>query len=156
MGGSGEGGSPFEDTDIGSWLVDPQLEEGEGLDGEEVDRITGELDVVTALNDLFSIAQRFGSGTAFQTIEDDEAERVENAVQSSHIEVITGAEDRLLRRLLIEVDLALGEEVGLSEILGPLSGASFTLDMSISEPNRPIEVPEPPDPLPLDELVPES
>ncbi len=155
-GGSGGGDSPFADVQVGSWLKDPKLEEGEDLDGDEVDRVTAELEVVPALNDLFSMAQRFGGGAGFETIEDDEAERVENAVKSSHIEIISGAEDRLLRRLLIEVELGIDDDVGLREVLGPLAGAAFTLDMSISEPNQPIEVSEPSDPLPLEELVPEA
>ena len=38
-------------------------------------------------------------------------------------------------------------------MLGPLAGAAFTIDMSISEPNRPIEVEAPADALPLEDLV---
>ena len=151
--GTGGNDEPvFEGASVDDWLVDPELTEGESLDGAEVDRVSGELDVVTALNDLFGIAQRFGASAAFTPIEGDEAERLENAVESSSMEIITGSEDRLLRRLLIEVELALGEDVELAEVLGPLAGTSFIIDMSISEPNQPIEVEPPPDALPLEEL----
>ena len=151
--GTGGNDEPvFEGASVDDWLVDPELTEGESLDGAEVDRVSGELDLVTALNDLFGIAQRFGASAAFTSIEGDEAKRVENAVESSSMEIITGSEDRLLRRLLIEVELALGEDVELAEVLGPLAGTSFTIDMSISEPNQPIEVEAPSDALPLEEL----
>jgi hypothetical protein len=152
LGGGGDDQSVFEGASIDEWLIDPQLEEGESLDGAEVDRVSGELDVIAALNDLFDIAARFGPTAGFTTIEGDEVERLENAVESSHMEIISGSEDRLLRRLLIEVELALDEEVSLAEVLGPLAGTSFTIDMSISEPNQPIEVEAPADPLPLEEL----
>ncbi len=155
VGGSGEG-ELFAQASVEEWLREPQLHEGEGLDGTEVDRVTGELDVATALNDLFAVAQSFGGGAGFQTIEGEEAERLENAVRSSHIEIIAGAEDRLLRRLLIEVELALDESLELAEVLGPLAGASFTLDMSISQPNQPIQVGEPADALPIEELTSEG
>lgn len=152
VGTSAADGSLFEGASVDEWLIDPELNEGESLDGAEVDRVSGELDVVMALNDLFGIAQRFGASTGFTTIEGDEAERLERAVQSSHIEIISGAQDRLLRRLLIEVELAVADEVDLADALGPLTGASFTIDMSISDPNQPIEVEPPPDALPVEEL----
>ena len=152
VGGEGSDDAIFEGASVEEWLKDPELNEGESLDGAEVVRVSGELDVVAALNDLFGIAQRFGSTAGFTSIEGDEAERLENAVQSSRIEVVSGAEDRLLRRLLIEVELALGDDVELAETLGPLAGTSFTIDMSISEPNQPIEVQAPADALPLEEL----
>lgn len=154
LGGAGGGGAIFEGADVGEWIIDPVLATGEALDGAEVDRVTGEMDVVAALNDLITIAQRFGGAAGFEPIEGDEARRLENAVRSSRIEVISGAEDRLLRRLLIDVDLALDEGLELAEVLGPLGGASFTLDMSISEPNQPVEVEAPTDASPFEELVP--
>jgi hypothetical protein len=152
----GEGGDTplFGDASVEDWIRDPELEEGEGLDGEKVDRVTGELDVVTALNDLFSIAQRFGGASTFETIEGDDAEQLENAVSSSNIEIISGSEDRLLRRLLIEVEMAVDDADGLADVLGPLAGVDLVLDLSISEPNQPIEVEEPTDALPIEELAP--
>jgi hypothetical protein len=153
--GGGGGDTPlFGDASVEDWIRDPELHEGEGLDGVKVDRVTGELDVVAALNDLFTIAQRFGGATSFEPIEGDDAEQLENAVTSSTIEIISGSEDRLLRRLLIEVEMGIEESRGLSDILGPLAGVTLLLDLSISEPNEPIEVEEPADPLPIDELPP--
>ncbi len=144
--------SVFEGTAVDQWLIDPELSEGESLDGAEVDRVTGELDVVAALNDLFAIAQRFGASADYATIEGHEAERLENAVQSSHMEIVSGTEDRLLRRLLIEVDLGLDDEVGLADVLGPLAGTTLVVDMSISEPNQTIEVEVPPNARPIEDL----
>lgn len=152
-GGGGSDEGIFEGAAVGEWFIEPELEEGAELDATEVDRVTGELDVVAALNDLFEVAGRFGQASAFQPIQGEEAERLENAVESSHVEVVSGTEDRLLRRLLIEVDLAINEEVEIRELLGPLAGVSFTIEMSISEPNQPVEVSPPADPLPIEELT---
>jgi hypothetical protein len=152
IGGSGDGDALFEGVDIGGWFVDAELKEGESLDGEQVDTVTGDLDVVLALNDLFEIAERFGSPTTFGSIEGDEAERLQNAVRSSSIEIASGSEDRLLRHLLIEVDLALDEGLSLAESLGPLAGASFTIEMDIGAPNEEVEVEAPADALPFEQL----
>lgn len=152
-GGGGGDAGVFEGATVDEWFIDPELEEGATVDATEVDRVTGKLDVVTALNDLFKIAGRFGQTSGFQLIQGDEAERLENAVESSHIEVVSGTEDRVLRRLLIEVDLAIDQELELRDLLGPLAGVSFTIDMSISEPNEPVQVTPPTDPLPIEELT---
>lgn len=150
IGGDDDGASPFQGLSVEEWILDAELSEGRGLDGEEVDRITGDLDVAVALNDLFTLAGAFGAGG--DPIEGREAERLDNAVQTATIEVVSGTEDRLLRRLLIEVDLGLDPDLEVTQALGPLAGTGFTLDLSISEPNQAIEVQPPSDALPIEEL----
>lgn len=150
-GGSADGQGLFDELQVSDWIREPELVEGEEHSGEEVDRVSGELDVVAALNDLVSTAQRFGRSD-LDAIDADEAERLENAVDRARIELLTGAEDRLLRRLSIAIEFALDESLELTEILGPLAGATFELDLEISDPNEPVEVEAPADPLPLEEL----
>jgi hypothetical protein len=50
-------------------------------------------------------------------------------------------------------EFAIGHGQDLVELLGPLAGASFTIDMQISEPNQNVEVEAPSDALPFEELV---
>lgn len=139
--------SVFTGIDINRWLVQPTTQEG-----EDTVTITGDLDVVAALNDISTIAQRFG-GAGLGSIEGEEADRVEEAVRSASITVESGSEDGLLRRLSVAIDFGV-ENQDLTEALGPFAGAAFKLEMTIESPNEPIEVEEPTDALPLEELVP--
>lgn len=152
-GGSAEGEGVFDQLQVADWIREPELSEGESHDGDDVDRVRGELDVVQALNDLVATAQRFGRSD-LNAIEGTEAERLESAVQRSTIELLTGSEDRLLRSLSISIEFALDEAVDLTEVLGPLAGATFELDLEISDPNEPVDVEAPADPVPLEDLEP--
>ena len=153
--GGTEGEGLFDQLEVSGWIRDPELSEGEERFGESVDRVTGQLDVVQAMNDLVLTAQRFGRSD-LAAIEGAEADRLENAVSSSRIELLTGSEDRLLRSVSLEIEFAVDEALELAEILGPLAGATFELDLQITDPNQPIEVEAPVDPLPLDELEPSA
>ena len=151
--GGSEGEGVFDQLQVADWIEDPELAEGEEHSGEKVDRVTGELDVVEAMNDLVLTSQRFGRSD-LGAIDEAEAERLENAVRSSQIELLTGAEDRLLRSLTIVIEFAVDESLDLEDVLGPLAAATFELDLQISDPNEPVEVQAPADPLPLEELAP--
>lgn len=153
--GGTEGEGLFDQLEVAGWIRDPELSEDQEHSGETVDRITGELDVVQAMNDLVLTAQRFGRSD-LTPIEGAEAERLDNAVRSSRIELLTGSEDRLLRSISLEIEFAVDEALELAEILGPLAGATFELDLEITDPNQPVEVEAPIDPLPLDELEPSA
>ncbi|MFN2388151.1 MAG: hypothetical protein ABR575_00890 [Actinomycetota bacterium] len=154
---SGEGGAGvFDELDIGGWLVEPRVGEPENEDGDEVRRVTGTLDVVAAMNDLFSVARQLGAPTdAFVPLEGEDAEQLRDAVDSSRMEVVTGDEDRLLRHVEIEVSFGL-DDAEMRELLGPLGGTTFTFEMSIEDPNEPVEVVPPDAPLPYTELIPQA
>ena len=145
--GEEDADSVFAGIDVDEWVIDPTTEES-----EDTTTITGDLDVVTAMNDIFQIAQRFGAA-GLPRIEGDEAARVEGAVRSATITVESGADDGLLRHLAVTIDFGV-ENQDLTEALGPLAGASFDLELTIENPNEPVEVDEPPDSIPLEELVP--
>lgn len=149
--GGSEGEGLFEQLQVAEWIREPVLSEDEEHSGEKVDRVTGELDVAQVMSDLVLTAQRFGRSD-LSPIDEAEAERLDNAVRSSRIELLTGAEDRLLRSLSISIEFALDESLDLDEVLGPLAGAVFELDLTITDPNEPVEVEAPSDPLPLEEL----
>ena len=138
----GKHSSGLASLDVASWLVDPKLSDGGRLGGAETDHITATLDVVAAANDLLALTAATRGGEATR-IQGDDAERLEDAVDSSNVEVWTGKEDRLLRRLVL--DLRLGSDVpeDLRSKLGSLGAPHVSLEFRIADPNGPVRVEAP-------------
>jgi len=140
-------GAGLSSLELETWVKNPQVSEGAA--GVEV--ITGELDVVTALNDLFALAEELGAGDVPQ-IEGEDVARLQEAVESATIEVQTGAEDRLLRSIVMDVDLVSPLAETLDPSLAGTLGVGFSFELAISNANGDIEVEAPPDALPITDL----
>jgi hypothetical protein len=132
---------------IEDWFLEPELSDGGEVGGAATDRIRSRLDVVSALNDFLAAAEALG-GLDLGALEGPSAQNLENAVRSATVDVYTGKDDRLLRRLSIEVELELAGSGELREALGDLAGARLRLDLRISDPNEPVSVQEPEDAVP--------
>ena len=127
--------SVFEGLDATTWFEDPQTEES----GDEV-TLTGDLDVVTALNDIFEVASNFGA--PMEPIEGDEADIVRDSVQEAAAEITVGAEDGLLRHATVTIDFGVSDPE-LAEALGPLAGATFSFDLTLANVNEDVDVDSP-------------
>ena len=102
---------------------------------------------MAAVNGAIDALGELGGGAArgaLRPLEGEDASDLRRAVRSARLEMVTGAEDRLLRRLKLSMEIGTGERIGL----GDLSGASVLFDLRIDEPNRPVEVKSPQDALP--------
>ena len=142
---------PLVDLELGTWVDDPEISEGAPLDGAPTEVIEGDLDAVAALNDLLDLARDAGTFD-LPPIEGDDAEALEEAVDSSRLRVVTDGEGTF-RRLEITVDLGAEAPEALHDALAGLLGVRFELQVSIDEPNETIEVEPPESPLPIEELV---
>lgn len=134
------------------WLRDPELADGPSVAGAPTDRITGELDVPAAVNDLLGLADRAGAEAAgIEPLRGARAEDLEKSVRSGKVELLTGAEDRLLRRLSVDLELdAPRVEGGTS--LPELDSVKIDFDMALSRPNAPVRVAAPSGARSFDEL----
>lgn len=141
---AGDGG--LESLRVGDWVRDP-----EASSGDEVDTVTGELDVVAVVNDLVDIARAFG-GSALARLDRDDARRIAEATEDSSFELETGHDDRLLRRLSLEAELGFDVPDDLRRALGEAVGGTFTFELELEDPNAQIEVQQPPNPRPSSEL----
>lgn len=122
------------------WLDDAQLAPGPTVDGVATEQITGKADAVAILNDVISLTESFGAGDGTgRKLEGDAADRVRKAVAGAQAQVVTGKDDRLLRRADVTVDLAVADPK-VREALGELAGARLTLALEIKDLNRPVEV----------------
>jgi hypothetical protein len=73
-------------------------------------------------------------------LEDSARQAIERTVRSDRVELLTGADDRLLRWLEAEIDVEGPEE--LRPLLG-LEGAKLTLLFEVAHPNREVTVADP-------------
>lgn len=141
----------LEELEVHDWIVDPEIADGPDVAGDATRQIRGELDVVEAINDLFSIAQQLGAGSlaGVPRIEGEDAEQLENAVADSSAEVLVGEEDGLLRRLAMDIEFEADATEEVKEALGSLGGVGFSFEMEIASPNEDVSVEAPPDAQPL-------
>jgi hypothetical protein len=131
--------------DVSSWVVDPKGER----DGD-VDRVTGELDVVAVINGLGDVAR--GLGKPLPRLDADDAERLREAAKDTRFELESGHDDHLLRHLLFEADLGFDVPEDLRKALGDVVGAKITFQLDVDKPNEPVSVEASPNPRPSSEL----
>ncbi|MEO8687594.1 MAG: hypothetical protein ABI611_05170 [Solirubrobacteraceae bacterium] len=122
-------GGGVKKLDLARWMRDPRLDAGPAVGGDATDRIRGRVDVPAVAKDL--------AGSLGDTRE------LERAIKGARVEVLTGAKDRLLRRLTLNVDLALDVPNGMRRQLGELVGGDVLLVFEVADPNRKVSVPRP-------------
>lgn len=136
LGGSGTSAG-LERLRIDRWLVDPKL--SDGPDG--TDKITGDLDVVAMTNGLLELGRSFGAASGSGPIEGEDADRLRDAVDSASFEILTGKDDRLLRKLALDVSLGIDVPEELRRALGQdVIGADISFVLGLDRPNEPVEV----------------
>lgn len=148
----GEGG-PFDRLEINEWVTEPRSSAGPRIDGVATQVVRGRLEVAAALNNIFDVARELGKPD-LPSLEGEEAERLNRAVEHATLELITGTGDRYLRRLTLQVNLATDAPRELGAEIQRLLGVNFRLSLSIDGPNKPVTVSPPRNPLPFSELDP--
>jgi hypothetical protein len=133
---------------IGHWFQDPSLSDGGRVGGAETYRVQAGLNVGAALADMFTFARQLGAGSVagLPPMQPADLDHLERIVRSAKIDIHTGKDDRLLRRLMMNVSFAASGPSELDAVLESLSGVRFTLELSIDEPNLPIGPVTPPSP----------
>jgi hypothetical protein len=130
--------------DARRWIRDPEVSGGPAVGGEKTDRITGALNAEPALADLLGAASRAGGAGQLQ---EADARRLAETVRRSSIEVLTGAKDRLLRRVRLSADLDVPES--LRRQVGGRAELHIDYELGVSRPNREVSVTAPKDARPL-------
>jgi hypothetical protein len=148
-GGSG-GSNSFGQLRIDNWVKHPVVADGGQVGGAPTTRVSGDLDVVAAANGLLDLLRQLGRSAP--RIEGDQAKQLENAVKSSSFQLWSGRDDHLLRRLLLKADLGLDTPQSLRRVLGDVVGATIDFELAVSNPNKPVSVPPPTNPLPSSQL----
>jgi hypothetical protein len=143
LAGAAGGDEPRSLSDLGltvdAWFQDAELADGPEVDGEATDRISGRLRTGRAVRDVLAALERAGAPVPApgERLE----QRIDQAVRSSTAEVITGEEDRLLRRLSIDVELGPGRE--LDAAIPGAGAVHLTASLELVRLNERIEVSAP-------------
>jgi hypothetical protein len=137
-----------ERIELGNWIENPRRAEGGMVGGAETDRITANLNVVNVVNGLLEIASAFSGTESPPKVEGQAAEQLRNAVDIARIQVYTGKEDRLLRRLVVSIDFSPEAPSEVKSILGV--GVDF--ELAVSDPNKDVNVSAPANPRPYTDL----
>lgn len=149
--GSGEDG--FGGLRIDEWVEDPQISPGEAVADTATDRITGTVDVVRTLNDLFAFGRTVGAAElAVPEITGEDAEQLRQVTESATLELLTGKDDRLLRRLSVDIRLSAQVPDRVRTALGPIAAATIRLFLAVEQPNTPVQVAAPENALPASAL----
>ena len=126
----------FGDLRIDGWLRDPKL-----TDDGDVQRISAGLEVATAFDDLGRLGERLGAPllAGLKPLDDDGRKALAKAAKNSSIEVWTGKDDRLLRKLVLTVTLT-GDAPASLRSLVPVT---LRLSLDLADVNRPVRVEAP-------------
>jgi hypothetical protein len=136
------------------WLTDARVAGESEVGGTETIKITGGVDVPKLLEDVNQALEQArslglqGSQDIPERLSPQQIQQVEQAIRDLTVEIHTGAEDRILRRIVIALDLQAPEGSGVAA-----GTATLRLDLSLLDVNEDQEIEAPDDPRPFDELV---
>lgn len=136
------GGTLLEQFGIepSEWLTDVSNEGIEEIGGVETVHISGSPDVARIIADVVALDP---TGDALGTLG---AEQLADSVGAASIDLYTGADDKILRRL----DLA----IAFTDAAASGGELDLTLSIGIADVNQEQTIEAPPDPRPLGELIP--
>lgn len=133
---------------FGRWLIDPQVGSGADLDGTPTWRTRAAVDVVAAIKDLNNSASVLGgvTGNKIPELTEKDVAEIKDSFRNAKVEVFVGRYDRIVRKVALTMDFVTPE--GFSAAAGGIGGGRLDMLVTIGEPNRPVDVKPPKDPLP--------
>jgi hypothetical protein len=131
---------------IAGWLTDLKNEGTEDVEGTKTIHISGSANVPQIINDLKEIATK--AGNAAGNINPAEFDRLRNTVQSGDVDVYTGQDDHVLRRLQLDFDLK--PPAGTP---GAPDSLTFFLQLNFANVNQPQTIQAPSNAQPLQNLL---
>jgi len=140
------------------WLADPKNAGTEDVGGAETTHVTATIDVPKFLLDINTLLKKADAigvpGTQQQvpgTLTAAQRKQIADAVKSAKVDVYSGKDDRLLRRLVVEI--AFDVPAASRKDAGGLESGTLKLDLTITDLNKDQTITEPKDARPLEELT---
>lgn len=122
--------------DPSGWVTEPTNEGNEDVEGTDTIHIHADADIPAIVEDFQSAVEQSGAGAASQ-LPPDALQQLEDAVDEASIDVYTGAEDRILRRLALNLGVTPPEgESGVTS-----ADVEFSLTFSEVNEDQTIEAP---------------
>jgi hypothetical protein len=135
------------------WLTNPKNEGEAKVGDDDTIKITGGVDVNKLLDDLNKALQKTrelgvqGSDQLPSQLTAEQKKQVADAVKDPRVEIYTGKDDTILRRMVVALGIVAPQGSGTS------GSADLKLDLSISDLNEDQEVSEPSGAKPFDQLL---
>ncbi|MGH2968663.1 MAG: hypothetical protein ACRDK0_06315, partial [Solirubrobacteraceae bacterium] len=136
---------------VGRWMREPEVDDGGQVGGVETDHVSAKLDAVAALRDIFAAAR--SAGAEVPNLAGARGEELRRAIDAASVDIWSGQEDRLLRRMRLRIGFRVAPPAALRQRLGELAGGSLALDVDLAALNEPVRVQAPSDPRPAEELA---
>jgi hypothetical protein len=134
-----------------AWLTNPKNEGETEVGDDDVIKITGGIDVNKLLDDVNKALQKTrelgvqGTDQLPSQLTDAQKKQVVDAVKDPRVEIYTGKEDKILRRMVIAL--------GITDPQGSSGSADIKFDLAISDLNEDQEISAPSGAKPFDELL---
>jgi hypothetical protein len=137
------------------WLTDAK-NAGEAEVGDtETIKITGGVDVPRLLDDVNAALEQLrslgvqGSEELPERLSEEQMRQATEAIENLSVEIYTGKEDKILRRLVVSLDLTAPE----GSDVGGASSAAVRLDLQLLDVNEDQQIDAPQDARPFEELA---
>jgi hypothetical protein len=136
-----------------AWLTNPKNEGEAKVGGDDTIKITGGVNVNKLLDDVNQALKKTrelgvqGTQELPTQLTAEQRKQVVDAVKNPRVEIYTGKEDKILRRMVVALGIVAPEGSGDS------GSADVKLDFAISDLNKDQEVSEPSGAKPFDQLL---
>jgi hypothetical protein len=135
-------------VDPKTWLTNLSNEGDEDVEGTETIHIHGDADVEQILSDFAKIAQRV-PGSATPTLDQAQLDRVKSAIQEASLDVYSGKDDHLLRRLSLSLAIVPPASAGGSAV----DSVNVDLSVTLSDVNEAQTITAPSGAKPISDLL---
>jgi hypothetical protein len=132
--------------DPSKWLTNLSNEGTTDIDGTETVQVHGDADVSKIVADLEKISKQTGSAT--QQLTPDQIDQLESSIKDASIDVYSGTDDHILRRLALTVSIAPPADSGAA-----VSSLDLDLSVTLSDVNEPQTITAPSNAKPLSDLL---
>lgn len=144
----------------GKWLSNPTNDGETTISGDPTIHLTANVDIPAFLADVTKLSQTSGSlglgsavpGTGAGGLSSTAIDELGKSVKSAHVDIYTGKDDHLLRRL--EVTATITGTPQTEALLGGLKAADVKVKLEFSDLNQPQNISAPPNPESASQLLP--
>jgi hypothetical protein len=130
-----------------TWLTNVSNEGDEDVDGQDTIHIHGDANIEQIVSDLSKVAQQAPGGTA-QTLSPDQLDLVKSAVKDASVDVYSGKDDHLLRKLSLSLTITPPASTGTQ-----VSSVKVDFSVTLSDVNQPQTITAPSGAKPISGLL---
>jgi hypothetical protein len=142
------------------WLKDPKKQGGEDIAGTQTEHLSADVDVPHLLDDVSTLLSKAknvtsagGSATGTQVptqLTADQRDAISRSIKSAKFDLWTGQKDHTLRKVALDVQIAVPED--LQARAGGLKTGHVTFQLTLAQLNQAQKVVKPADARPLSDL----